>query len=99
MESAKARCEGGGPGNAGCRPEQVACTGQRRVRGWCEGCAVEGASGMGPSQSWLRVGSGRAGQVEGVVLVGPGSRSGRAGPGLTESGGGLGERKSARSYG
>jgi hypothetical protein len=68
MESAKARCEGGGPGNAGCRPEQV-----------------------------LRVGPGRAGPVEGVVLVGPGSRSGRVGPGLTESGGR--ERKSARSYG
>jgi hypothetical protein len=33
---------------------------------------------MGPSRAWLRVGSGRAGQVEGVVLVGPGSRSGRA---------------------
>ena len=97
MQSAKARCEGGGPGNAGCRPEQVACTGQRRVRGWCEGCAVKGASGMGPSRAWQRVGPGRAGPVEGVVLVGPGSRSGRVGPGLTESGGR--ERKSARSYG
>ena len=68
LESAKARCEGGGPENAGCRPGQV-----------------------------LRAGPGRAGPVEGVVLVGPGSRSGRAGSGLTESG--ERERKSARSYG